>query len=147
MPRTASLSYNDLVGHRVEGGECPDDYDVGTVEGVEGETAYVSWDSGVRTSTPAYDLRPIDCVRWRVICTHPAGWPDNDRLWSCDYELPHERVFYAEDEAEAALSALASYDYAATIDLDDDEDPADYQPTFAVERLDPGQAGVLKAST
>ena len=44
------------IGDRVEGGDCDEDYDTGTVLGIEGERVLVAWDSGIRTSQPAHLL-------------------------------------------------------------------------------------------
>ena len=46
------------VGDRVEGGEG-EDRDTGRVERIEGDTAFVAWDSGVKTSAPISALRRI----------------------------------------------------------------------------------------
>lgn len=45
-------------GDRVEGGDCAEDYDTGTVRSVRGSTVRVAWDSGVATFADAHLLRP-----------------------------------------------------------------------------------------
>lgn len=45
-------------GDRVEGGDCAEDYDTGTVASVRGSEVWVRWDSGVKTTADARLLRP-----------------------------------------------------------------------------------------
>lgn len=60
MTRTATTTdYTRLVNQRVSGGNGAD-YDTGRVEAIDGDMALVSWDSGVKTPTPAGDLTVID---------------------------------------------------------------------------------------
>lgn len=46
------------VGDRVEAGEG-EDHDIGRVERIDGEMAFVSWDSGVKTPCPISDLKKV----------------------------------------------------------------------------------------
>ena len=50
--------YEIEVGDRVEAGEG-DDHDTGRVESIDGDTAFVSWDSGVKTPAAVSALRPL----------------------------------------------------------------------------------------
>lgn len=52
-----SLAHNTInVGDRVEAGDDRD-RDTGVVHSVDGDTATVGWDSGVRTTCPLAELR------------------------------------------------------------------------------------------
>jgi len=64
---TAQISWrSDLVavlvdieaGDRVEAGDG-EDHDTGRVESIDGDTAFVAWDSGVKTRASVSALRPI----------------------------------------------------------------------------------------
>jgi hypothetical protein len=44
-------------GDRVEGGNCIEDYDTGTVRFVRGSLVWVGWDTGVATWADAHLLR------------------------------------------------------------------------------------------
>ena len=46
------------IGARVESGEG-DDHDTGRVESIDGDTAFVSWDGGVKTPAAVSALRPL----------------------------------------------------------------------------------------
>lgn len=50
--------YEIEVGDRVEAGEG-DDYDTGRVESIDGDVAFVAWDSGVKTRANLSALRPL----------------------------------------------------------------------------------------
>jgi hypothetical protein len=45
-------------GDRVESGSG-DDHDTGRIESIKGETAFVAWDSGVKTHAHISALRPL----------------------------------------------------------------------------------------
>lgn len=58
MNKQAPQQYEIEVGDRVEAGEGEDN-DTGRVESIDGDTAIVAWDSGVKTPADVSALRPL----------------------------------------------------------------------------------------
>lgn len=46
-----------VAGESDDGPDVGDDHDTGRIESIDGDMAYVAWDSGVKTPCPLADLR------------------------------------------------------------------------------------------
>jgi hypothetical protein len=71
------------VGDAVEGGHG-EDYDTGRIESIEGDTAIVAWDSGVKTPAGVEMLRRLSVDPWEheplpaTYDDYPDEYPDDD---------------------------------------------------------------------